>query len=249
MWNIMKQWCIPFLLELGFIVVTAWLFFDFSFISFVLLVYLPIALKKRWEERQRKKKWELNLAFKDAIACLENNLAVGYSPENSLKETVKELEQLYGAEHELCIAFRQMIIQMELGSNMEQVFLEFGRQSGVEDIRQLAEIFSIVKRTGGNLGQVLRQTGSVLQDRIELKRELHTVVAAKKLEFQVMCFVPYGILLYLKVCASSMSESLYHTAFGITFMCIVLLVYFGMKVLGEKIIQGEIQKVVGNLEQ
>ena len=64
-----------------------------------------------------------------------------------------------------------------------------------------------------------------------------------------MCFVPYGILLYLKVCASSMSESLYHTAFGITFMCIVLLVYFGMKVLGEKIIQGEIQKVVGNLEQ
>ena len=84
MWNIMKQWCIPFLLELGFIVVTAWLFFDFSFISFVLLVYLPIALKKRWEERQRKKKWELNLAFKDAIACLEDNLAVGYSPENSL---------------------------------------------------------------------------------------------------------------------------------------------------------------------
>ena len=130
---------------------------------------------------------------------------------------------------------------MELGSNMEQVFLEFGRQSGVEDIRQLAEIFSIVKRTGGNLGQVLRQTGSVLHDRIELKRELHTVVAAKKLEFQVMCFVPYGILFYLKLCAPTMSHTLYDTTLGMIFMFVVLVSYFIMKALGEWMIQGEIQ--------
>lgn len=239
--EIIKQLWIPFLLELSFVIVTAWLFFDFSWISFLLIGYFPFALKKRWEERKKQKKWELNLCFKDAIACLENSLAVGYSPENSLKETAKELEQLYGAEHELCLSFRQMIKQIELGSNIEQVFLEFGKQSGVEDIRQLAEIFSIVKRTGGNLGQVLRQTSSVLQDRIELKRELHTVIAAKKLEFQVMCIVPYGILFYLKLCASSMSRSLYHTGFGMTFMCIVLCVYFGMKAFGERIIQGEIK--------
>ena len=228
--------------QLCFLLITAWLFFDFSFISFGLVFYLPFGLKKQWEEKKKQKKWEINLAFKDAIVCLENSLAVGYSPENSLKETVKELEQLYGVEHELCFSFRQMIRQIELGSNMEQVFLEFGKQSGIDDIRQLAEIFAIVKRTGGNLGQVLRQTGSLLQDKIDLKRELHTAIAAKKLEFQVMCFVPYGILFYLKLCASSMSETLYHTAFGIIFMCIVLFVYFGMRSFGEKIIQGEIRE-------
>lgn len=246
MWKKIKQMLIPFLSEVFFVLVTAWLFFDFSLVSLVLLGYLPFALKKQWEERKRQKKWELNLAFKDAIICLENSLAVGYSPESSLKEVIKELEQLYGTEAELCLEFRQMIKQIELGSNMEQVFLAFGKQSGVEDIRQLAEIFSVVKRTGGNLGQVLRQTGSVLQDRIELKRELHTVIASKKLEFQVMCFVPYGILLYLKLCAPSMSESLYHTGFGVFFMWIALFIYFGMKAFGEKIIQGEIQKVAGN---
>ncbi len=228
--------------QLCFLFVTAWLFFDFSFVSFGLVFYLPFGLKKQWEERKRKKKWEINLAFKDAIVCLENSLAVGYSPENSLKETVKELEQLYGVEHELCFSFRQMIRQIELGSNMEQVFLEFGKQSGIEDIRQVAEIFSIVKRTGGNLGQVLRQTGSLLQDKIDLKRELHTAIAAKKLEFQVMCLVPYGILFYLKLCAPSMSEVLYHTGFGIVFMGIVLSVYLGMRILGEKIIRGEMKE-------
>ena len=239
--NVIKQMIVPFCLELCILIITAWLFFDFSLISFLLFLYFPFALKKQWKEKQQQKKWELNLAFKDAIACLSNSLAVGYSSENSLKEVVKELEQLYGAEAEICLEFRKMVKQIELGSNIEQVFLEFGKQSGVEDIRQLAEIFSIVKRTGGNLGQVLKKTESVLQDKIELKRELNVAIAEKKLEFQVMCFVPYGILFYLKVCASTLSQSLYHTTFGTLFMCIILVLYFCLRMLGERMIQGEIQ--------
>lgn len=242
MWNVMKQMISSFFLEVCFIMITAWLFFDCSFLSLGLLVYLPFALKKRWKERKQQKKWELNLAFKDAVICLSNSLAVGYSPESSLKEVVKELEQLYGKDAEICLEFRQMVKQIELGNNIEQVFLEFGKRSEVEDIKQLAEIFSIVKRTGGNLGQVLKKTESVIQDKIELKRELNIAIASKKLEFQVMCFVPYGILFYLKLCASTMSQSLYNTMFGMVFMCIVLLFYFGMKMIGERIIQGEIQK-------
>ena len=241
MWNIMKQMISSFFLEVCFVIITAWLFFDFSFLSLGLLLYLPFSLKKRWNQRKQEKKWALNLAFKDAIVCLSNSLAVGYSPESSLKEVLKELEQLYGKEAEICLEFRQMVKQIELGSNIEQVFLEFAKRSEVEDIRQLAEIFSIVKRTGGNLGQVLKKTESVLQDKIELKRELNVAIASKKLEFQVMCFVPYGILFYLKLCASTMSESLYNTMFGMMFMCIVLLFYFGMKMLGERIIQGELK--------
>ena len=244
--KINKQLWFSFFLEIFFIVITAWLFFDFSLISILLFFYLPFALKKRWQENNRQKKWELNLAFKDAMVCLENNLAVGYSPESSLKETVKELEQLYGKETELCLELRQMVKKIELGDTMEQVFLDFGRRSAVEDIRQFAEIFSVVKRTGGNIGEVLRQAGSVLQDRIELKRDLHIVVAAKKMEFQVMCIVPYGILLYLKLCASSMTESLYHTSFGIFFMGMLFIVYVALKMFGERIVDGEIKKVVGN---
>ena len=242
-----KQLFVPFLLEIGFSVITAWLFFDFSILSLVLLIYLFIALKKRYKERIRQKKWELNLAFKDAITCFSNNLAVGYSPESSLKGVVKELEQLYGKEAEICFEFRQMIKQLELGSNIEEVFLEFGKRSEVEDIRQLAEIFSIVKRTGGNLGQVLKKTEGVLQDKIELKRELTIAIASKKLEFQVMCFVPYGILFYLKLCAPTMSRTLYDTTLGMFLMFAVWIGYCVMKVIGEWMIQGEIQKVVRNI--
>ena len=236
---------LPVLWVLGSVLLTAWLFFDFAAVSLLLFLYVPVALYQRWREGQRQKKWELNLAFKDALVCLENSLAVGYSPESSVREAVKNLEQLYDRNHVICREFRRMAKQMDLGVSVEEVFLEFGRRSDVEDIKQLADIFAIVKRTGGNLSQVLRQTGSVLQEKIELKRDLHTAIGAKRMEFQIMCVVPYGILLYLKLCAPAMSSALYHNAFGIWFMWGVLAAYLGMKLLGEHILRAEAGKVEG----
>lgn len=243
--KLIKHMLVSFLLALGSAVLTAWLFFDFEPVSILLLLYIPAAMFLWWKEYRRQRKWELNLAFKDALICLENSLAVGYSPESSVQESVKNLEQLYGREHEICREFKRMVKQMELGTSMEEVFLEFGRRSDVEDIKQLADIFSIVKRTGGNLGQVFRQTGSVLQEKIELKRDLHTTISSKRMEFQIMRLMPYGILLYLKLCAPAMSEGLYHNLFGIVFMWCVLVVYFGLQLLGEHIIRAEIEKLEG----
>lgn len=240
-----KQVCLTTTVVLLPLVITAWLFFDFAAVSVLLLAGVPFAIQKQKKETARKERWELNLAFKDALVCLENSLAVGYSPESSVKESVKNLEQLYGMEHRICQEFRRMQQQMELGLSMERVFLEFGKRSEVEDIQQLADIFAIVKRTGGNLGQVMRQTGGVLQAKIELKRELRTVIAAKQMEFQIMCMVPYGILLYLKFCAPSMSEGLYHNLSGILFMWVVLGAWLGFKMLGDHIVHGEIGKLEG----
>ena len=236
---------VSLLLSVGVTVVTAWLFFDFATASLWLVLYIPVAMFFRWKAYKRQMKWELNLAFKDALVCLENNMAVGYSPESSVKESVKNLEQLHGREHQICLEFRRMIKQMELGTSMEEVFLQFGNRSGVEDIKQLADVFSLVKRTGGNMGQVFRQTGSILQEKIDLKREVHTTMASKRAEFKIMLVVPYGILLYLKLCAPAMSERLYHNTFGVLFMWGVLVVYIGLQLLGEYIIQSETGKLEG----
>ena len=243
--KLVKQVVLPVLLSIGSVVFTAWVFFDFSLVSWLLLLYIPVDLKRKWKKQKRQKKWELNLAFKDALVCLENSLAVGYSPESSIKEVVKNLEQLYGTDHEICKSFRRMTKQMELGTCVEDAFFEFGKRSDLEDVKQLADIFAVVKRTGGNLSQVLRQTGGVLQDKIELKRELHTTIGAKRMEFQIMCGVPYGILLYLKLCAPAMCSALYHNLFGILFMWGVLAAYMGLKILGEHIIHKEVGKLEG----
>ena len=118
----MKQKVLSLGIVMGKVLLTAWLFFDFALISLLLLFYVPIELWQGRKERFRQKKWELNLAFKDALVYLENSLAVGYSPESSVREAVKNLEQLHGEDHEICREVRIMIKQMDLGTVMDEVF-------------------------------------------------------------------------------------------------------------------------------
>jgi len=234
-----KRLVLPLVGEMFFLVLTAWTFFDFSALSFALVIYIPFAVKKCVRNQKEKSLYELSLAFKDALACMENAMAVGYSPESAIRETVKELAQLYGEQHRLCMDFQKIVKQMELGVSLEQAFAEFAKQSEAEDICLLAELFQIAKRTGGNLAQVFRQTQGVLQEKIDLKRELRTMIASKHLEFQVMCQVPYGILIYLKLCAPSMSRGLYDTGAGVLFMSGAFLWYLLMRALGEQVIRRE----------
>lgn len=222
---------------LGRALLTMWSFFAFSVYSAGVLLLVPVEFVREHKRKKKERIWRLNLSFQDAMLYLRNALTAGYSPEGGMKEALKGLEQLYSAEHPICREFKRMISQMELGCSMEEVWLSFGERSGSEDIRQFAEIFSVVKRTGGDLGSVLYQTSEVIQDKIELSRELYTTLAAKETEFRIMCMIPHGILLYLRFFAPSMSESLYHNTFGIVFMWVVFLLYSGIRFAGESILQ------------
>ncbi|MGN0505011.1 MAG: type II secretion system F family protein [Lachnospiraceae bacterium] len=220
---------------------TAWLFFDFAPVSLLLLAYIPYEAAKRWRAEKEAGRWQLTLAFRDMLLYLQNALAAGYSPETSMKEAVRGLERLYGERHVIVSECRLVISRMENGYSMERALEEFGERSGVDEIRQFAEVFSVAKRTGGEIGRIIRQTGSVLQDKLELKRELHTAVAAKEMEFRIMCLVPHGILLYLKLCAPSMSAPLYHNTFGIVFMGVVFAGWLGLSALGNYLIHSGIR--------
>lgn len=224
----------------GISILTMWIFFDFSVVSLGVLLLVPFDILRAQKALQKEKMWQLTLAFKDAVLYFRNALTAGYSPENGMREALKGLEQMYHREHKICKEFRRMITGMELGNSIEKVWLSFGESSASEDVRQFAEILSVVKRTGGDISLVLRQTGEILQDKIELKRELHAAVAAKEAEFRIMCILPYAILFYLKAFAPSMSETLYHNGLGIVFMWGVFFGYLGFRYLGERTIQKEL---------
>lgn len=229
------------LVPCGFCIATAWLFFDFAPIALLLFAYIPYETFGRLQGQKEKERWQLALAFRDMLLYLQNGLAAGRSPESSMEETVSGLEHLYGRQSAIVLECRMMLSQMANGYSMERALEEFGERSKVEEIRQFAEVFLVAKRTGGEIGRVIRQTCGVLQDKLELKRELHTAVAAKEMEFRIMCFIPHGILLYLKLCAPSMSAPLYHNAFGIAFMSVVFLCWFGLSALGKYLVHSGIR--------
>ncbi len=62
---------------------------------------------------------------------------------------------------------------------------------------------------------IIRNTTSQIGDKIEVKREIDTLLAAKKYEFQIMSMVPYGIIAYMSLSFSDFMEELYGNVTGI----------------------------------
>lgn len=237
-----KQYVSFLLAGIGICLATIYLFYDFEPLSFLIFVGVPFIMKYFNKKAEEKRKWNMNVAFLDGLQFMKNSLAAGYSAEGSVREARKGLEKLYGSEATITGEFITMQAQISMGITLEEALKGFADRSDIEDIKNFSEVFSLLKRTGGDLNRVIKQTTSNLKDKIELKRDLNIVVAEKLGEFRIMCLIPYGILAYLKVCSPSMTESLYHSLFGGIFMTIVLIAYVVLVGTGEWILNSRMKE-------
>lgn len=188
--------------------------------------------KKRIQDR----KWELQSQFKDGIQSISNALNTGYSIENSFGEAIKDLNLLYEKDALIIKEFRFIQRQITMNKNVEELILEFGRRSGVDDILSFAEIISTAKRTGGDLIKVIKITSDNISERMEIQREIKTLITAKKLEGNIMSLLPVFIILYLRICMPGFLMPLYTTFVGRMVMTGALLTYVAAVWLLQKII-------------
>ncbi len=92
------------------------------------------------------------------------------------------------------------------------------------------------KRSGGDLIRIIRDTTEVINEKLEVKREISTIISAKKLEQSIMNMVPVGIVLYMRLTSGGMFDKLYGNAVGIIVMTVCLLIYFAAKMLADQIV-------------
>lgn len=73
----------------------AYLFYD-SWIAGVVLLPVSIGYFQQWREKCcRKKELEFRMQFRDAMQIMASSLKVGYSVENAIRSTEKELQTYY----------------------------------------------------------------------------------------------------------------------------------------------------------
>lgn len=199
-------------------------------IGALLLVHIQIGA------REKKKKWQLTLQFKDGIISLSNALTAGYSIENAFDEAVKDLCFLYEDDAEIVKEFQQISLQVKLNRNVEELLLEFGNRTQIEDVINFAEIVTTAKRTGGDLIKIMKSTSNNISEKIEVQREITTLVAAKKLEGNIMSVIPLGIIMYLNLSMPGFLEPMYEGVIGRGVMSISLFCYLAALLLLNKIV-------------
>lgn len=207
------------------------LWFLFAIIP-VFFLYLKFIKKQLIRERKRR----LNYHFKDALNALSVAVQAGYSVENAVSACTRDLERLYEKGTDILEEFRYIESQRKLSVPVEELFLDLGARSQVEDIENFASVFYTAKRTGGDMDKVIQKVARMLGDKIDVKKEIETTLAAKKSEQLVMSLMPAGIILYLQLTSPGFLSVLYGNLFGVCAMTICLGIYgvaywLGMKIL------------------
>lgn len=220
--------------------VIAWLYYR-SFYALLFLIPVWIWYYRAWEKDcVQKKMQEFQLQFKEAIQSLSSALNVGYSVENAMKETQKELVLLYPEDARILSEFHIMVTQIRVNVPMEQILEEFAGRVGQEDVRNFVTVFVTAKRSGGDMIAIIRNTSGQIGDKIEVKREIQTVLSSKQYEFKVMSVIPFFIIGYMSFSFPEFMQQLYGNIIGTGVMTVCLILYMGAYWLGLKIISIEI---------
>lgn len=214
------------------------IFYLFYESLWTIILAVPIsclAVRRKEKKRLEDRKWQLNMEFKEAILSLSAALNAGYSIENAFAESIKDLHLLYGEDSYIIPEFEYILYQIRMNRTVESAIEEFAKRSGVEDICNFSEVVTTAKRTGGDLMKIIRATGKNIGDKIEIKREINTLITAKKFEAKIMNVIPLGIILYLLVTSPGFLNPLYHNLNGIMTMTIALIAYVMAYIWAEKI--------------
>ncbi|MCM1307072.1 MAG: hypothetical protein NC223_00570 [Butyrivibrio sp.] len=220
----------------GLLLLTGYLFYDKAALGLIFFPYILIYMKKSMERYDKKAREKLAAAFRDGMQAVVAALTAGYSAENAFRESLFELELLYGRKSDIYAGFARIVNKLNLNVNIEEAFADFARESGVEEITAFAQVLEYAKQSGGNLIAIIRDATESISEKIEVKREISTIISAKKLEQNIMNLVPMGIILYMRVSSAEMFDKLYKSAAGIAIMSVCLAVYCAAKIIADRIV-------------
>lgn len=195
-----------------------------------------LMLKRDKRDKIRRRRERLSLQFRDAILAATASIQAGYSIENAFLEAEAEIGSLYGRESEMAQELALIRKGMKNRIPLEKMLLNLGERSGVEEIRDFTEVFAVAKHMGGNMKEIIRRTSDLTQQRMEVEREIATLLAAKKYEQKVMNLIPFILFGYLQLTSRGFFDILYHNAAGVMVMTLCLTVYLCACLLSEKIL-------------
>lgn len=211
--------------------------------SYVVMVLgIPILIKLIDGEKKklgRLRNQTLRNEFMDGIKMISSNLNAGYSIENAFKEASTQLIDLHGEDADISREFVNITKQLDINIPLSKVLMEFAERSNSPDILLFANNIKVAKQSGGNLKEIIGYTAHTMEEKVEVKRAIESMVAAKRLEHRIMCIVPVGIILFVNLSSPGFLDVLYHNPVGWIIMTTCLGFYYLALRLGDKILDIE----------
>lgn len=225
----------------GYLLVTAWLFYDRVWMAMLLSPYLWFWQKEQEKKREQKRQEQLQRECGEFFQSLTSCLSAGYSLERSLPVIRKELSVLYPEQKSILVKeLEKMERQLSMNQRFETLFENMAKKYGNEDLLQFAFILKTAKRRGGNLIQILEKTVQTLRRRNQVEEEIKTILAGRIFEKNIMKAVPFFLIAYLRVFNPDYLSVLYDSIAGNLCMTASLLLMLLAGRIADSIVEIEV---------
>lgn len=207
---------------------------------YAVVILLPLGVPIYREQKRRIiniKKKELKVQFKDMLMVMSDSLKTGYSVSNALKESYKDMVSMYGRYSYICEELRIMISKIKLNVREEDIFKDFAKRTGLREAILFSRIFSVAKRTGGNMTEVIGSVTDSIVLKENVREEIEVSTTEKKTEQKIMTLIPMALILYVKMMSPDFLNIMYETNAGRIVMTICLVLYVLAFLWAQKIVE------------
>lgn len=219
-----------------FLALISYAFYRSALLFIVLFPAIVIYPFFKRKELSTKRKEKLLTEFKDAIYIISTFLSAGYSPENSFKNSIKEIRYLYGDSSYMLKEITNICMNLNIGKNIEQGLNNFATRASIPDIDDFCEVYNIASQRGYNLTKIMNNTCEIIREKIQITQDILAMTAQKRYEQNIMSFVPFFIIIYLNLTSRGFLNNLYTTLFGRIVMTISLGIYILSYKMSKKIL-------------
>lgn len=210
--------------------------------GFILTPLTVVLYRERKTQIIEKKKNALEKEFKDMLISVSDGLKTGYSVENAIQASYKDMGVLHGKNSIICYEIKIMISQLKLNVGTEKVIDDFARRIQLKNARLFAEVFRVSKKTGGNMSQIIKNVTDDIVLKEETREEICAAITEKRIEQKVMTIIPIFIIVYITITSPGFLDIMYDTLFGKLIMTGCIAAYAAAYIWGEKIIRSIVQE-------
>ena len=121
----------------------------------------------------------------DCLTTVANALRAGYSFQQAMDVVSREMEPPISTE------FERVSTDIAMGVAMEAALEQMNKRVGSSDFDLVVTAVLIQREVGGNLAQVLDTISDTINERIRMKREIHTLTAQGRFSAMVLLVLPF----------------------------------------------------------
>ncbi|MDR1018924.1 MAG: type II secretion system F family protein [Lachnospiraceae bacterium] len=189
-------------------------------------------------EKLLKKKEKIFLEeFKDFLIILRDNLQNGRSVESSVISSRKEMLIFHKEDSPMIREISIIISEINMNMSVSEAFIHFANRVNLSSVSYFVLLFQTSKKSGGNITDIIGSSIDQLVEKINVEREIETLIASKQFELQVMSIVPFLIIAYMKISFPGFMKVLYGNLLGVGVMTLCLVIYVAGYLIGQKIIK------------